>query len=113
MSYYIWCKDAAENISARYRIELHDGASSVWLDPVGGSARLIGRFYDPVRFPVSACDINGSGTVDGTDTQKVLDHLTGNNRLISDLAVDTDGDGSASILDAIRVELNAGKPREN
>ena len=110
--YYLWCKDASENISTRYRVVLSDGLSSVWLAPENGPLRLLGRFVDSSRYPISACDINGDGSISESDVRKTVMHISGEEKMISDGATDTNGDGVVNVLDAIRIVTNFGKTRE-
>jgi len=108
-SYYLHAKDAAENTSDPIRLLLTDKVCYAF----SKSGELLSRFVMNYNtHPLSFSDITADGKIDENDAIVAIRHLSGEKKLFSDRAVDTNGDGKANILDVIEILKNKGKTPE-
>ncbi|MBE6564270.1 MAG: hypothetical protein E7655_03210 [Ruminococcaceae bacterium] len=108
-TYYLHAKDCAENTAAPIRLLLTDKVSYAFDE----SGALLTRYVMNYKtHPLSVSDITADGKIDLFDAMKALEHISGTKRLLSDAAVDANGDGVANVLDVITILKNEGKKPE-
>ncbi len=108
-TYYLHAKDCAENTASPIRLLLTDKVSYAFDE----SGALLTRYVMNYKtHPLSVSDITADGKIDLFDAMKALEHISGTKRLLSDAAVDANGDGVANVLDVITILKNEGKKPE-
>ena len=103
VNYYLWCKDAAQNISTRLRIRFENGICRIWSSPESGEETLLARYFTGSGYPIARCDVDVDGKVNVIDALRVAAHLAGRQKLLSDSLADTDGNGQVTVNDILTV----------